>query len=422
MRIPGILLALAAAGFGAEESVVVRLEEKDGVASRPGVAFPEARFLLLREKPPQVKRIPALSPEARYGAARLGPRTLLFALDAPPGSTALGLLYADRAGNGVLAPEPVRATARPAGDPGDFDIAFDNVEFGALRANVRLAYRHGRVEGGWLFPARHRRGRAAIAGQVREVILVDGDGDGAWNGAADRWIAFRVETAAKIATLRLPETLLLAEPQVPFEEDGRAFSVREVAKDGSSLRLVLGAPVLEMRAVLTRREAEVRALHFARFDEEREEFTRAQGLDAKRPRAAQRAPWQSIPFSGAKELAAREGRPLLVFYTSESNAWCYRVEYYTFADREVDELLRKFVLVRIDAEKDPEQSYGKSGARGFPAFLPLSASGAAPTFSLLVREADGKTRELAGEKCITGWQRPQEFAENLRRILRALGQ
>jgi hypothetical protein len=77
------------------------------------------------------------------------------------------------------------------------------------------------------------------------------------------------------------------------------------------------------------------------------------------------------------------------------------------------------VLVRIDIEKDPESSYMTSGARAVPALVPYTPKGEPISIRVLSRDADGRTKELdKPERMITGWQRPQELATNLKRILR----
>ena len=105
---------------------------------------------------------------------------------------------------------------------------------------------------------------------------------------------------------------------------------------------------------------------------------------------------------------------------TETNPWCFRYEYYTFPDREVDKLLREFVLVRIDAEKDAEQSFQATGARVVPTLLPLTVDGKRIRFTQRNRDQEGRVADLARpDEMISGWQRPQELVVNLRRILEA---
>ena len=191
--------------------------------------------------------------------------------------------------------------------------------------------------------------------------------------------------------------------------------IENVAPDGRSLTLVLDEPKTSVRAILRRRYREVRADHYRAFEREMVDFVQKQQLDPKRPFAKKTVSWKSLTLTKARALARKQKKPLLVNFFTETNAWSYRYDFYTFPDAEVDALLRKFVLVRIDAEKDPEKAYQKNDARGFPTLMPFTSQGNPVTFR--VRNSD---RDLSKkERMITGWQRPQELVINLKRILKA---
>jgi hypothetical protein len=193
-----------------------------------------------------------------------------------------------------------------------------------------------------------------------------------------------------------------------------------VAADGGSLVLVLDRPRMTREAVMRRRLAEVREDHFERFAREEATFRARNGLAAFRPRADAPAPWLDVPLSEAKAAAARGKKPLLAFLFTETSTASFLYDYYTLPDREVDELLRRFVLVRIDAEKDPEKSYAAVGARALPCLVPFTAEGGPVEFRFCMRDETGETFDFAeNERMVTGWQGPVEFAENLRRILKA---
>ena len=403
-----LLLSLGAAAAAQDrQTVPVHLKKERSAARTPRVLFPQTRFLLTARHPAGLKGVPELSKRARYAVFTLGARRLVVAFDAPEATPALGIFYGSNGASTV-------GRARPLGKEG-FSVDFKDAVCAGLVCNVRLVYKQRRATGGIIELAHHRRGRAFLGGAVREVLLIDTDADGAFNGTGDRWIALRADKAAQIKTLSRPAALLLKEPQIPFEKDGRALTVERVARDGSQLLLVLDKPRMKMRAVLRRRYREVRADHFAEFEREMVAFIEEQKLDVTREAVLKPARWRLMPLSSAKELAKKEGKPLLVSFFTESNPWCYRYEYYTFHDAEADRLLRRFVRVRIDAEKDPEKSYQKNSARGLPTLMPFTASGKRVMFKLRSREKD-----LAKEEgMITGWQRPQELVVNLKRILKA---
>ena len=102
----------------------------------------------------------------------------------------LGLSLAGRAlAGGVWALETVdiRDFAR------DKHASVDDVPFGAVTGRVTLLYRGTELADAVFEPGTVRRGAATLGGALREVLLVDGDADGAYDGPADRWIALRRE-------------------------------------------------------------------------------------------------------------------------------------------------------------------------------------------------------------------------------------
>ncbi len=415
-RVP-VLLAVFAGGAWAQgrESVVVALSEVKGSEALPRLLFPQLRPTALAAPAPGAATPRGLGAEARTCTMTLAGKTIPLFLDRPEGAFALGILWCGKEG-------PFTGRARNLGAEGVL-VTFDAVKSPAGPLLVRLHYLPGEADPGVrIEPATHRRGRALLAGEMREVILVDGDLDGRFDGPKDRWLSLRPDRAAKTPTVRQAEALLLSEPQVPFDESGRAFMVEGVDPSGRSLMLVLDTPKVGMDRVLARRYAEVRREYFGEFAEESLAFAQRNALDLGRPRAVEPVRWPDGTLSAAKAAAAAAKRPLLAFYFTESNPWCYRCEFYTFPDREVDALLRRFHLVRIDAEKDPERSLQQGGKGVLPCFVPMTADGRPVAFTMRLREEEGRVRDLEQpERAIAGWQRPEEFAENLRRILKAAG-
>jgi len=407
-----LLIALAIVAAAASAQVVhvpVKLEEVRSVETQPFVSFPLREFDLAKERPPEC---PArqLSKDARYAVVELGGRRIGLAFDAPEGALALGLLYV---GDG----KAMLAHARPAQD----GLIVDFTDAGEpVRLDVRLEYQGLQMVRAGLQPSRHRRGRTSIGGEDREVILVDADGDGRYDGKGDRWIALRPARLTETHALQKTDMLRIDEPQVPFEADGRALMVEGVAADGAKLVLVLDKPRMTLAEVLKRRLGEVRADYFEKFKQEEASFRAKNGMTEFRPRVETPVAWLDGPLSEAKAAAARDRKPLLAFFFTESNPWAFRYDYYTLCDREVDELLREFVLVRIDAEKDPEKGYAAVGARGMPCIVPLTSEGKPVEFRYRMRDDQGQAYDLdKEERMVTGWQGPEEFAENLRRIIKA---
>jgi hypothetical protein len=391
----------------------VRLEERRSAEVRPLVLFPRFPLDLQPERPPGFEQVPELSDEGRYASVELGRRTLRLGFDAPPGALALGLLHCG-------GEEPARGRARVDPQSKALLVDFRDVDATGLRIDVRLRYQGTELRSAFLQPARHRRGRAVLGGIVHEVILVDEDANGRYDDPGDRWIALRADRLKQRSQLRRAEMNLRIHPQIPFFEDGTALMVVKVAADGSSLVLVRDRPEVPAERVLSTRFAEVRDSYFESFKKERLRFADRHRLDLRRPRSPRTVVWPAGTLTAARKIARREGKPLLAWYITESNPWCFRLAYYTFTDREVAELLENFVLVVIDVEKDPERSYAKCGARGLPTLLPLTADGEPIRFKVRHATLQGNVEDLKEpDTLLTGWQRPQELATNLKRILRA---
>jgi hypothetical protein len=405
-----VLLCLVTAALADDRAeVTANLDRVQSASVQPRLLFPRLPITLSKQP---VEGLPKLSVAGRYAAVHAGGRDLRFALDAPAGSHALGLLHTR--GN-----KPITGRAEAAGR-GTFRVQFAGVVIDGVPLNVNLLYRGASLEA-TAEPAHHRRGRVVFEDVVRVVLLIDNDGDGKFNGDEDRWIALREDRSRRVTTLRAPATLRLVEPQVPFAEDGTALMLREVAADGSSAKLVRGKPPVGADAVLSRRYVEFRGEYFAAFLREGDAFARRSGLDTRRPRVDRALDWPRESLAAAQERARRSKKPLLVAYYTETNDWWWRYLYTTFRDREVDRLLRRFERVAIDAEKEPEQSFKKSGARALPSLQFFTPDGRPIPFRLRSREKSGKVRELGETRTgITGWQLPTDLEVNLRRVLEAL--
>ena len=290
-----LLLCLVSPSFADDRAEVsVKLDRAKSASVQPRLLFP--RLPITLSKTP-VDGLPKLSVAGRYATVHAGGRDLAFALDAPAGSHALGLLHTK--GN-----KPVTGRAEAAGR-GSFRVQFAGVVVDGVPLNVTLLYRGASVEA-TAEPAHHRRGRVVFEETVRVVLLIDNDGDGKFNGEEDRWIALREDRSRRVSTLRAPATLRLNEPQVPFAEDGSALMLREVAPDGSSAKLVRGKPELDAKAVLTRRYVEFRAEYFAAFLREGDAFARRSGLDVRRPRVQRVLDWPRESLE--RRRSARDGR------------------------------------------------------------------------------------------------------------------
>lgn len=415
MRHLTCLLLLLATPVAAQPASAAKRAELKSVASadaKPRPTFPRLPLTLRKERPANAGDLPQLSAAGRYATVRAGGKDLVCGFDAMGGSFALGKLH--------VGAKPAVTGRAQALRQGGFRVEFHEVSVGGTKLNFWLEYKGTQLVDGACEPAHHRRGSVVLEGAVREVILVDADGDGRYNGDEDRWIALLSDRTRRFTSLHKPAMSRVGEPQVPFEENGTAFTVRDVAADGSSLRLVRGKPTMPLDQVLARRYEEFRADHFRQFRREKASFLKRVPIDAKRPQTRSAVVWPRIPLEEAKERARKTGRPLLVAFYTETNAWWWRYVYYTFPDREVDQLLRKFVLTAVDAEKGGIAAFQKSGAKSLPALQAFSPAGKPIAFRFRSRDKQGKARDLEVTTAgATGWLVPRDLVVNLKRMLQA---
>ena len=159
--IPCLLLTCLAAFAGEREAILARLAETRSAGARPLVAFPEVQLDLEAARPVGLRGIPKLTGEARYAVARLGPRRLSLAFDAPGGAFALGQIFTGAA-------EPAVGRARTDGQKGLL-VDFHDVAAGGTYIDVRLRYQGTRLLKASLIPARHRRGQVPLGGALRDL-------------------------------------------------------------------------------------------------------------------------------------------------------------------------------------------------------------------------------------------------------------
>jgi len=80
-------------------------------------------------------------------------------------------------------------------------------------------------------------------------------------------------------------------------------------------------------------------------------------------------------FRAGSEQALREGKPLLLFFTAGWCEHCRRMAQEAFGVKQVAELSRRFVCVRVDADHEPGLCQ-KFGVDEFPTVQFVSARGA----------------------------------------------
>jgi thiol-disulfide isomerase/thioredoxin len=232
-------------------------------------------------------------------------------------------------------------------------------------------------------PASSRSGTTKVAGDPYTLVLLDGDFDGRYTGAADWW-GFAPSSSVDSPT----------NPSRLFEGDrpcwrgaSRAWKLLGVRPDGTAVLAPFAqAPSVE-EYLRERAERVDRQRWFPKFEAEREDFVRAQGLDASRPTAPQPVRWRyALSLADARVLAMAEGKPLLVDFEADWCVWCKRLDWIIYPDAQVADRLARFTAVKVNVELDPVASFqdivgadGK-GWGGIPAVGVFDGDGRPVTF------------------------------------------
>lgn len=233
-----------------------------------------------------------------------------------------------------------------------------------------------------------------VGTEERVIAVLDKDFDGTFGSPGDLWTMAKPgdRPASAYAMSGLGERRFDAGKNVGIEIAGNKIKV--AAQDAA------GPDPRDLAA--QRHRAEV--IWSERFDKEREEFVKDRKMDIKRPKTTKPIEWRYVTFEQGLAMAKAENKPLFVDVMAFWCVWCYRMDYYTYCDQEVAELMSsKFIPVKILQEQDAGNDYQKlmkkMGANGIPA--------------MGFFDADGNVVHKIG-----GWKKPEEFVEELRKGLK----
>lgn len=259
-------------------------------------------------------------------------------------------------------------------------------------------------------PTASRSGTAKVAGDPWTLVLLDGDFDGAYTGGADWW-AFMPSSSVDN-----PNPSKLFEGDSPCWRDAsKAWRLLGVRADGTAVLAPL-SPAPSVEAYLRARCERVEiGRWFPKFEAGRDEFVKAQGLDATRALAGQPCRWRhALTLDDAKALAKAEGKPLLVDFEADWCVWCKRLDWIIYPDGEVADRLAKFTAVKINVELDPTGGFqsidGLDGEKwgAMPAIGVFDADGRPVSFKPTWARAKA---ELVDH--IDGFKKPEEFVAAL---------
>ena len=268
-------------------------------------------------------------------------------------------------------------------------------------------------------PTGSRSGTTKVAGDLWTLVLLDGDFDGSFTGASDWWGFMPASNVDN------PNPNKLFEGNAPCWRDAsKAWKLLGVRADGTAV-LAPFAQAPSVEAYLRARAERVEVGRwFPKFEAGRDDFVRAQGLDATREKAAKPFSWRhALTLADAKALAKAAGLPLLVDFEADWCIWCKRLDWIIYPDREVADRLAKFTAVKINVELDPTLGFqsidGLDGKKwdGMPAIGVFDADGRPVSFKPTWDKAKSETVDH-----IDGFKKPEEFAAALDAAFAAVSQ
>jgi hypothetical protein len=234
-----------------------------------------------------------------------------------------------------------------------------------------------------------REGMVSVEGEGYQLALVDDDSDGQFS-TGDSW-ALLPATTPKRELLLGDATRTMLFPAWTADQKWMV-EVKSIDPAGRTAALRI-SPAKE-----SEREYFLRVATQRQSEEEKQ-----LNLDPLRPKASD---GDTINWLLGKDAAyaleiagkANVGKPVLLEFTSPACIWCARMERYTFRDREVVGLARRFVCARLPFAQgaDDTKKYNIEGT---------------PTYVLLAKDGTEIARHA-------GFLRPTEFAPWLKAALR----
>ncbi len=261
--------------------------------------------------------------------------------------------------------------------------AYPCVVFFTLKPGETLPKRVAIERDGW------RAGSTKIQGAEYSLVVVDDDSDGQFS-TSDSWALLPANTApAKMLGPDATRTMLF--PSWSTDQKW-TVEVKAVASGGASVTL------------LVKRSRETERQYFTRVATAQQTAEERQlKIDPLRPKigSRQKVDWITRKDAGyALKIAQSPNvqKPVLLAFDQKTCRWCAMMYKHTFTDREVYQLMKRFVPARIPFKKSGDDSK-KYKAQGTPTYVVLSVEGA----------------EIARH---VGFMRPTAFAAWLKSALR----
>lgn len=112
--------------------------------------------------------------------------------------------------------------------------------------------------------------------------------------------------------------------------------------------------------------------------------------------AGDKIPWHT-DWNAASAAAKKANKPIMIDFYTDWCGWCKKLDKDTYTDARVIELLKDFVPLKLNAEKNGRQLAQRYRVQGYPTILFVTA--------------DGQVLDRIG-----GYLPPKPFAQNLERI------
>jgi len=234
-----------------------------------------------------------------------------------------------------------------------------------------------------------REGMLTIDGKVYTVALVDDDSDGQFS-TGDSWVMR--PTAQKLKDLLSRDATRSMLFPAWSQDQKWTVDVKSVDPAGRSATL----------RIRTAKETEHD--YFLRVARQRQTADERQlNLDPLRPKAdtTDRVDWienKDVKYARDIGNSANVQKRVLLDFTSRTCPWCAKMYQYTFRDREVVQLSKRFVCAKVLFKRDSPDAK-KYNVEGTPTYIVLDLNGA----------------EIARHQ---GFSRPTEFAAWLKSATR----
>ncbi|MCA8957195.1 MAG: DUF255 domain-containing protein, partial [Planctomycetes bacterium] len=369
----GLTLAAALPAQSAECVGKVRTVNLRDQVNPPPVV-PESRSVTLSDKLPSGVSAPAGTSDVLYGTCAIGKAKLPILVAKSSAKEELpNKLYLDGNGNGKLEADEamdLAATTRQQRTRGGrieviqanktgvpvkvngaelaADLIFTKTKSGP--ATVRLMF------------SRYLHAETELDGSARVIAVVDSNFNGKFGDAGDLW------ALTKPGARPLSGYSMHGMGEGHFENG----TLTKIAVDGDRIKLASSKADAAPAADLAAQRHRAEHIWKERFDGEREVFVKARKLDTTRPLATTPIAWKDLTFDEGLALSKKTGKPLFVDVMAFWCVWCYRLDYYTYPDKQLAEIMNaSFIPVKIIQEQDRGHDYAKVqksiGARGIPA-------------------------------------------------------